>query len=76
MATINEVVQFTHRALEESTTIDEARQKIVQQFPDAEDWLIDESITGTLGGDVIDPSEEPEAGSLRAKFWKEISEGG
>lgn len=75
MATFHEVIKAASRALKEATTIAEARQGIARELPDADSWMVDEAITGLLGGDVRDPSVLPTPGSLREKFWSELANG-
>ena len=65
------LVRAVHEALERSATLAEAWEQMRAALPEVPEAVLRELVTGALGGDDI--ADPPAAGTLRAKFWGELT---
>ncbi len=74
MASYEQLINAVYQALEQSPTLESAWEAMAKSHPELPHAVISELFTGALGGD--DLGEPPEAGTLRAKFWSELTSDG
>jgi hypothetical protein len=72
MASYEQLINAVYQALEQSPTLEGARAAIAKSHPEVPETVITEIVTGALGGDDLGEPAEP--GTLRAKFWEELSQ--
>jgi hypothetical protein len=73
MVAIEELTRVAREMLEAENSLERAGSRLHDLFPGEPD-RVGRVITMLVGGDVFFPGEVPEPGTLRAKFWPELSQ--